>query len=255
MQTVVYKIVFKSGDVYVGKTTRWPTRKYEHIHNKGKGSPLLEQAFNTSEIESFEIIEECDLEFLDCTEIYWIDKLKPSLNTLPGGEGMSGLNHPRSKYTKEQILEAISLYNTTDLKQTEICDKTGLQIGIFSDIIHGRAHAWCQELIKSREKTPLYRLYDMHNTEYLVYEVDKFIKEHPGVTENLLRTGATTQAHWSMTPHPLVILTSPDGDHMKCTLAEAKVFLKSLGLSKFQILQLTNQFRTSAKWHCKLVQG
>ena len=43
-------------------------------------------------------------DFIDEKERLYIKSLSPPLNTLPGGEGMSGFNHPRSKYTKEQLL-------------------------------------------------------------------------------------------------------------------------------------------------------
>lgn len=73
----IYKITSPSGRVYIGQSVdikvRW--RSYRKFSDSNKGQILLNNSFNkyTVENHTFEIIEECLEEDLNCRERYWQD--------------------------------------------------------------------------------------------------------------------------------------------------------------------------------------
>lgn len=69
----VYKITNPNGKIYIGASNniknRWSSYKSEH------GGKLIKESIETYELKNhkFEIIEECDVEDLNCRERYWQD--------------------------------------------------------------------------------------------------------------------------------------------------------------------------------------
>lgn len=258
----IYKLNFSNNNCYVGKTSvQLRTRIKFHLNNRGSGSPKLQHAFETLEFLGHEVLEDdVPLELLDSTERYYIQILKPSLNTLPGGEGINGLNHPRSKYSKAQIEQVVELFLNTTQQYLDISNTTGVAYSTVCDICKQRSHAWVWESIDPKLyqaalelRKPKYAVYDSHNELFEFSNIHKFCKdldigEH---VINLVLDGGISTTGWSLQPHPSVVLIDPDNNQINTNIFLAKEILKSNNLSKFQISQLLKKYKPSGNWKSK----
>lgn len=251
-KSVIYKIVFQDGSTYVGQTQDFEQRKTTHLSSKGRGSPKLAKAFELDPEPAFYVLEETT--DLDSREVWWINHLKPELNTLPGGDGMRGLNHPRAHYTREQILEVVNLWTTTATKITDISHITGVNISICSDIIHNRIHHWATEGIDLRlhDRTHHWKIWDPVGNLYQANTIRE-LENKTGLSHSLLysiinsKTGVGRNG-WTATPPTWINLTSPEGITTTLTTTLAKTLLVDSGLSKYQVDRLTKTFKPSAGW-------
>jgi predicted DNA-binding protein YlxM (UPF0122 family) len=266
--STIYKLNFATGDFYIGQTSQPVTSRItQHKSTKGSGCPLLATAWQYSEFTGHEILEDnIPTSDLDAREVYWIDKLKPTLNTLPGGKSMRGLNHPRAKYTKEQIEQVLALYLGTALSYGEIAETTLVEYGTVHDILKQRSHAWVWETIPNSKlelarqlRAPQYRVYDKHNK---VHEYSGSIPKFArvlGITTgqlNSILNGSESQTGISMLPHPVVELTNPLDEVFTLTLPEAREMLEQDDLSPYQIRSvLTQTTKSSAGWSSRLIHS
>lgn len=151
----IYTIRFKGTDqVYVGQSgtieLRWKTHIRELINNTSN-SPKLQAAYNMYYSPIFEVWEICASAELDKLEIKVIKDLNSfndGLNSTPGGKGMGqGVNTPRSKYSREQILEAFTMLTDDDIYSiAEISNKTGIVYSTVGSINTGTSHSiWLKE--------------------------------------------------------------------------------------------------------------
>lgn len=229
----IYKITFADGQFYIGQSSNIEKRLRYHDNLKGKGSPKLINAYTHSTVISKDILEECTLENLSSKERYYIETLRPTLNTLPGGEGMCGLNHPKSKYTKEQIEQVVRLFTDTLDSYAEIVAKTGVATSSVHDICKGRTHIWAtvdkdlETPHKEREQLKCKRVYDSNGIEYIIEtSVVDFEREHniPSGTINrvLSNVSGKTQSGWYLTPPDLTkyTLVSDEGIEFSVTVDE-----------------------------------
>ena len=262
----IYKLNFDNGDFYIGQTSQTVnTRVTQHKATKGKGCPLLAAAWATHELTSYDILEaDVPLDKLDELEIFWIRKLKPTLNTLPGGKSNRGLSHPRAKYTAEQIEQVVDLYLNSTLSYAEIALATEVEYGTVHDILKMRSQQWVWEnkdksqiaLAEQLRKTT-YKFYDADNREYSVTgSINAFEKEHgiaPGTFNRVLKGQKNTKG-WSAWPHQLLELTDPQSEKFTLTTPRAKEFLESFeDLSKFQIDNLVNKHKSSGNWQVRVI--
>jgi hypothetical protein len=256
MKSCIYKIVFQDGTTYVGQTQDYNRRIKEHLSTRGKGSPKLAKAFQQDPEPAFYIVEETT--DLDLREVYWIDVLKPELNVLPGGDGMRGLNHPRAKYTRQQILDVVQLWCTTALPVTDISRSTGVEEGTCHDIIKKRSHLWSTDgvdmMVYDRKRT--YKIYDPLGNLYTGTTIRE-VSEKSGLATSAVsslmnsKRGVNLQG-WSVTPPQVVILVDPEQNKTTTTIPLAVTTLRDNGLSKFQVDQLTKRFKPSAGWKITL---
>lgn len=261
---VVYKLNFDNGDFYIGQTTKSiNARLTQHKATKGKGCPLLSRAFEHQQLIGYDVLEGVDADRLDEREQYWINKLKPALNTTIGGKSTAGLAHPRLKYSKEQIEQVLQLYLTTAHSYQEISDITGVGYAMVHDITKRRAHTWVWETTdpklheSARElRKVTFRLYNIDNQEYEA----KTIKELSEVLgEPLHAVYAAIQGHksargLSLVKHPTLVLTDPQQEQFVMTLPRAREFLRTFEeISKFQLDQLTLKYKASAGWAVEVV--
>lgn len=77
----------KTGDFYIGQSTKLETRKYTHfleLKNNKHHNPYLQNAYNKYGVENFkfEILLYCNSDELTRYEQYFVDRLKPSYNIL-----------------------------------------------------------------------------------------------------------------------------------------------------------------------------
>lgn len=250
----IYKLNFSTGDFYVGKTSlRLGSRILQHINTRGKGSPLLQYAFATQEYLGFDVVEDnIPEDILGITEAYYIKKLNPTLNTLPGGESLQGLNHPRCKYTEAELREVANLIIYTELSYMEISRKTGVLLSTVRDIAFQRTHAWLIEIVTpealekaaaARKKT--YTLYDINNEPYEFTSITEFSQKH-GFNAAAVWASQTgvNQKGWSREPKPIFTVSSKD-----LTLTGPRILiskqLERLGLSRQNISTIFTTYRPS----------
>jgi len=69
----IYKIVNPNGEVYIGQTVNFYNRYLSYKYNPLKQQTKLKNSFNIYGFENhtFEIIEECESNFLNEKELYW----------------------------------------------------------------------------------------------------------------------------------------------------------------------------------------
>lgn len=256
-KSVIYKIVFQDGSFYVGQTQDWEKRKREHQTTKGKGSPKLRRAFEQDPNPAYYVIEETT--DLDSKEQWWINQLQPQLNTLPGGEAMRGLNHPRCHYTREQIMEVVNLWCTTAAKVVDISHITGVNYGTCHDIIKQRSHLWATEGINMAqyERKTTYKIWDPLGNHYTGNSLEE-LHQKTGLSISTLHSlmnskKGVTNTGWSVTQPPVLQLTDPQGSTFQITQPLAKILLQDHQLSKYQIDQLTKRFKPSGGWKVTLL--
>lgn len=234
----IYKITFDSGEFYIGQTTNYEKRKAAHIQTKGLGSPRLHRAFIIHPTPKFELLEECSTQELNEREAFYIRELKPTLNTLPGGDAMQGLNHPRSKYTKEQLEQVLELYLFSNEPYKQIEKITGVANGTIHDVLKRRSHLWLTDGIPEHlfkdayDRRSVTLLYDNNGTEYKVYNQREFEKQH-NLPDGMIGSLATISKPfnylgWSLKPIRRVQITTPENETFECTEFEAHNFLHDL---------------------------
>lgn len=251
-KSVIYKIVFQDGNIYVGQTQDWEKRKREHQRTKGRGSPKLEKAFQQDPEPAYYIIEETD--DLDNREQYWIQKLRPELNTLPGGEAMRGLNHPRAHYTREQILEVVDLWCNTACTLKDISILTEVNYSTVCDIIHGRTHHWATQHIDLRQhdRKHTYKIWDPLGNTYQANTLRELELQtgipHSTLSSILNSKSGVGKNGWGITPPITVTVTDPNNHTFQTTVPLLKTLLKDCGLSNYQVDRVTKHFKPSAGW-------
>lgn len=262
----IYKLNFDSGDFYIGQTSQ-PVQKRvnQHQATKGTGCPLLHAAWINHKFTGYDVLEDSLLDTeVDEQEVYWIRKLNPTLNTLPGGKVLRGFNHPRAKYTPEQIEQVADLYLHSDLSYKAISDVTGVEYGTVHDIIKQRSQLWVWEnedpnfiaqVAKMRKQT--YSFYDADNKEYVtktsINALERELELPSGTLARALK-GATSAKGWSAEPHKMLELTDPQQEQFVLTQFRARQFIRSFeDLSKYQQDQLTIHFTNSADWKVKVL--
>jgi group I intron endonuclease len=250
----IYKIVFKNNDFYIGQTTDFDKRKKQHLNSKGTGSPLLQKAFELQPDPDFHVVEETTQSQLDSKEIYWIEKLKPPLNTLLGGKSNRGLYSPRLKYTKEQIEDVVYYWCNTTLTKAEIRDITKVNYSTVCDILAGRSHHWATENIdlKSFERKSSYKIYDPLNNEYCGSTIEE-LSDKTGLSRSSIHSlvsskSGESRSGWSTFVQPVFILTSPDGEDVKLPKNLCKTLLEDSGLSPYQVERLIKHNLPSGGW-------
>lgn len=253
--SVIYKITFPNKDFYIGQTTNYAKRKANHLSTKGNGSPKLEEAFKNGE-PVFEILEECAVEYLDAKEHEYIQKLKPNLNILPGGNGLKGLNHPRTKYTRKQILEVVDLFLNTTTKYSQIAELTGVKIGMVHDVCRGRAHVWateglCLEQAVASRKL-IYKVYSPYNELFEANTLAE-LSEITGLTTSALTSlrankKKSNNAGWTIEPKEQIKLLDPLGNTHILYQPQAKKLLEKYDLSRYQINQVLSKKKPSGGW-------
>lgn len=252
---VIYKLTFESGDTYVGKTGNYDKRMREHINCQGKGSPKLQRAFETSTLIDKEILAICSADEINDLEVKYIAQIRPTLNTLPGGEGMSGLNHPRCVYTKEQILGVVELLKT-DLPGSAIATQIGVPTSLVMDISIGRAHVWATEnvdLSHRRTGGPI-TVFSPSGVPHTILDNYCLFEQANGLSQcaiSRLKLGVIKEHKgWSVHRPIMYIITSPEGESMRVTKFQAKEILAPL-MSRVSLNLIMNKAKKVKGWTLK----
>jgi len=259
----IYKLNFSNNNSYIGQTGQpIQERINQHIYTKGLGSPKLHFAWNVETYLGYEILEDnVPLNMIDATEVHYIEKYKPSLNTLPGGRAMRGLNHPRCKYTAEQLKAVVTLFIDTALSYKEISEHTKVEYSTVHDLLKFRHHLWIWdelgEEVVAKVKLGLearktgYVMWDKHNNKMefdSIKDQEELLNLKPGTIYRLLR-GSASMLGYSMQKHEEVILEDPVGTTHKVTKFVAKEIIQEYDtLSKYQLDRVLNGRKTINGW-------
>lgn len=258
----IYKLKFTNNKFYIGQTSQpVDERVKQHALTKGSGCPKLYIAWKEETYLEYEILEDnISTEDIDNREIYWIAKEKPQLNTLPGGRVLSGLNHPRSKYSRTQIIDVVRLYLNTRLTYKEISEATSVESGTVQDVLKRRSHAWVWEeldvasidlLDRSLRREP-YTFWDIDNNKY-EFQISVNAKEQElGLTQGTLASvlkGSKSRSGWSLEPHEMVKLTSPLDEVRIVTNARARKIVEAEDdMSVESLLRLIDRHKSVLGW-------
>lgn len=148
----VYKLLFKDGSFYIGRSSniekRFSTHKNDLKNNKGS-KKLLSTYKSVGAPTDYEILEVCEtVADSIIKEVYWIKHLSATilgLNVSPGGEdilqGEDAHNALHSNKEIEQVLDMILL--GTPLK--EISNTLNISYNIVRDISAGKEHLWLKD--------------------------------------------------------------------------------------------------------------
>ncbi len=249
----VYQLIFTNSHTYIGKTTNFNIRLTSHLNQVNPG-PKLKQAWDTETYLGHKILEVCDVESLSDREKYWIDKLSPSLNVLPGGEGLSGLNSPRNKTSIEDIEYILDRFVNTYEPYHAIATNLDLPYQRVRDICIGKAHAWATANIDIayhvNKRKPVYSIYDRNNTEYLVIkgEFSDFESMHdlsPGTISNVLNKGSYN--NWYDSPQQLYEVTTPLDEVLTLNRYELTKLMRSYGCNSYNVKQVLAE-KSSVGW-------
>ena len=108
------------------------------------------EAFFLSGNPNLEILEECTEEDLNTKERYWIqelDSMNNGLNNTPGGDIYfgSGINHYSSKYSREQIIQGVTLLQDPEKRLVDAAKESGMSTQALYSVKAGITHQWFQE--------------------------------------------------------------------------------------------------------------
>jgi group I intron endonuclease len=104
---VIYKLTSPNGKIYIGQSINIKQRLRKYKCNSFSGQVKLWnncKKYNWNPIDSYEIIDTCNLENLDFAEIHWIahyDSFINGLNSNEGGKTRKGFKH--TEETKESL--------------------------------------------------------------------------------------------------------------------------------------------------------
>lgn len=150
----IYKLKFNGLEdwPYVGQSRNIEVRYKAHLTTlaRGIGNASVLEAYEMCGPPELEILEECMEGVLNTREKYWINKLDShnnGLNKTPGGDIYmgSGVNHYKSKFTKEQIVEGMKKLRDTNITIDQAAKDVGMTYAALYQIKSGITHTWFQE--------------------------------------------------------------------------------------------------------------
>lgn len=111
----VYKLTYPNGKIYIGISNDIKRRMYEHNNTKRLNThfnaPCDLAILKYGKFEEIEILEKTnDPQELNEKEKYWIsyyhsNEKDKGYNLTCGGKALYGENHPRAKFTNEEVLD------------------------------------------------------------------------------------------------------------------------------------------------------
>ena len=151
----IYRLVFTGTDkCYIGQSVNIENRYYTHISSfeNSRANEKLMEAVKHYGNPKLEILCECypsELNSLELEAMEIFDSVNNGFNVLSSPyhtPTLHGQDHPKSKYTNNQILEAAELlidrYNTKKYIQ----EKTGVSLDTLKKISELKQHGWIKEV-------------------------------------------------------------------------------------------------------------
>ncbi len=260
----IYKLVFTKG-TYVGQSTNIEKRINEHVRGRGRGSPLLEAAFQNHEYLGHKVIETCESNELNDRECWWIKKLKPTLNITAGGTQANGTEAPRSIYTKEQVVSVLKAYiDNPHGMFSKISELTGVKSETVHDILKGRTHRWAYDILEEQVlaaneirkggKVEHFTFYDPQGAPHTnsINALEELHNLLPGTLDQVLKSKFDRHnSGWTKMPTTWYTITNPDGETQTLTYIQAFKYLSHL--TNFCRNQLLNKLRTSQGYRVQIL--
>lgn len=138
---------------YIGQSVHYEKRKRSHYNAMTRGDHdnyKIQKYYNTLKIyPTVEILVHCSLQDLNPLEevlIKEFNSIDSGLNIISGGYSVGyGTNNPASIYTKEQLVEVLTLLVDPLNSYKNITEKTGVSKDTISKIVSGSHHLWLSE--------------------------------------------------------------------------------------------------------------
>lgn len=251
----IYKLVFAGLEdwPYVGQSRNINARYKAHCCTlaRGIGNVKVLEAYEMCGEPTFEVLEECKEAELNTRERFWISKLDTidnGLNNSPGGDIYfgSGVNHYNSKYSRDQIIQGMTLLQDPEKRLVDVAKESGMSTQALYSVKAGITHQWFQEEFPEiflEAQVPRRRSgFDHHRSKFskeqilAVWELLQNpklslheIEEGSGVSVaqiNGISKGRTHQWLQEEFPQEFIKIQSINR-HLKCTYEDATVTLVS----------------------------
>ena len=125
MDSGIYRLTYRTGETYVGKSIHLQTRWKQHFDklSKGKAAKNMQDAYYASNhhYPKTEVLLYCHPDMLDYYEGYFINYLKPELNTsipseLPERSKEVLIEHANQGFAKHSLVTMIEVANKFSVK-------------------------------------------------------------------------------------------------------------------------------------------
>lgn len=146
----IYRLRFSGTEsCYIGQSINIEKRYEHHLNSfiNAKANSKMMEAYSTYGVPCLEIVCECSVEELNTAEneaIELFDSVNNGFNVLEhaGVPLYHGENHPRCKYTNQQLIEVARLLTDPLNKAKDISEITGVSVATVQDIASLKVHGW-----------------------------------------------------------------------------------------------------------------
>ena len=145
----IYSLYWESPDlIYIGQSDCVERREKEHLRALRAGRHFnhkVQQAYDQYGNPEVILLDECSIQNLDASEIYWVTEFNAVIGGLniaePGSIHSSALSR-NSKYSKRQILKVFALLLRGTVTSININKRTYVSVSIIKAIAAGTKHVW-----------------------------------------------------------------------------------------------------------------
>lgn len=159
----IYKLQFKDGSVYVGKTTMSVESRFSfHLSLMKHGkhhSKKLQQAYNIYGVPEIITLEELapgvDSDEREQSWVEYYDSYNNGLNCTPGGSKYYGQNN---KFNEDDYIAVVCFSAHTDMTILEIAYELNITNGVVQSIMYGKSHGYLKDLVPEEYQKMLDKL-------------------------------------------------------------------------------------------------
>lgn len=149
----IYILYWSIDYPYIGQSVNFSNRKTKHLSeirtHSHCNSKITSQYIETGMLPSIELLEECsykDLNTLEESYIKEFNSIDHGLNIASGGKSVGiGVNNPKSKYTREQLIDVFNYLIDPNKSFTDISILTNVNRSTINQVANGHQHIWLQE--------------------------------------------------------------------------------------------------------------
>lgn len=269
----VYKLEFKDGSLYVGKTNRKLNIRYNQhmtlLRKDEHHSYKVQAKYNIFGIPIILLLESVPDEIGSICEKSWITKLdsyNTGLNCTLGGEGEYGEEHPNAQHSLKEYSNILLQLATTDKTLRKIAEELQVSYNIVCSISAGNSHLYLEEIypleyasmrtkasnrsVSSQRVQPYPSIVSPTGEIHFVKNAMQFSKEHNllhSELSNLLNYKSTIHRGWYLLGSKFPSVHSPSGELFTVLPKTAKEFAISQGLDPSNFTKLLRGVSKSCK--------
>lgn len=269
----VYKLEFKDGSIYVGKTNRKLNIRYnQHMTMMRKGchhSHKVQAKYTMLGDPIIFLLEKVPDELGSICEKSWINKLDSysgGLNCTLGGEGEYGEDHPNAQHSLIEYSNILLQLANTSKTLRKIADELHVSYNIVCSISSGNSHLYLEELypleyasmrtkastrsVSSQRLEPYPAIVSPIGETYFIKNAMQFSKEHSllhSELSNLLNHKSSIHRGWYLLDSKFPSVKSPLGEVFTILPKTAKEFAISQGLDPSNFTKLLRGASKSCK--------